>query len=94
MTGRKSYFLLLFFINEINNMNRFLEEYEQKVAPVLEEGLYCENSPLYLLRGQVWQDVVLPVLIDELRYYWKTLAMQGRTLFEAARYARAKTFLY
>ena len=75
-------------------MNRFLEEYEQKVAPVLEEGLYCENSPLYLLRGQVWQDVVLPVLIDELRYYWKTLAMQGRTLFEAARYARAKTFLY
>lgn len=67
-----------------------MEGYKEKVAALLDEGVHCNNSPLFVLRGQVWQQVVRPLVIDELLSYWKVLAMQGRTLFEAARYVSGK----
>ena len=53
---------------------------------VLEEGVYCERSPLFQLRGQIWEEVVQPRILEELDKYWRQLAKKGRTLEEAARY--------
>ena len=53
---------------------------------VLEEGVYCERSPLFQLRGQIWEEVVQPRILEEVDKYWRQLAKKGRTLEEAARY--------
>ena len=34
---------------------RFVEEHENPVSAVLEEGVYCEKSPLFQVRGQIWE---------------------------------------
>ena len=61
-------------------------EKETQVSQVLMDGVYSEKSPLFLLRGQIWEQVVLPRIMTELEFYWRKLAKQGRTPEEAARY--------
>ena len=61
-------------------------EKKTQVSEVLMDGVYSEKSPLFLLRGQIWEQVVLPRIMTELEFYWRKLAKQGRTPEEAARY--------
>ena len=64
-----------------------MEERKKPVSAVLEEGVYsAEMSPLFQLGGQIWEEVVLPRILEELDNYWRKLARKGRTLEEAARY--------
>ena len=65
---------------------RFVVEKKTQVSQVLMDGVYSEKSPLFLLRGQIWEQVVLPRIMTELEFYWRKLAKQGRTPEEAARY--------
>ena len=65
---------------------RFVEEQRNLVSALLEEGVYYEGSPLFQLRGQIWEEVVQPRILEELEKYWRKLAKKGRTLEEAARY--------
>ena len=56
---------------------------------VLEECLLDEKSQLFKLRG-IWDSGVKGQspksrILEELEGYWKELALQGRTLEEAAR---------
>ena len=56
---------------------------------VLEECLLDEKSQLFKLRG-IWDSGVKGQspksrILEELEGYWKELALQGRTLKEAAR---------
>ena len=67
---------------------RFVEEHKKPMLAVLEEGVYCEGSSLFQLRGQIWEEVVQPRILEELDKYWRQLAKKGRTLEEAARYNR------
>ena len=69
---------------------RFVEEHENLVSIILEEGVFCEKSPLFQVRGQIWEEVVRPRILEELDKYWRKLAKKGRTLEEAARYNRNK----
>ena len=67
-------------------ISRFVVEKKTQVSQVLMDGVYSEKSPLFLLRGQIWEQVVLPRIMTELEFYWRKLAKQGRTPEEAARY--------
>ena len=70
---------------------RFVEEQKKPVSAVLEEGVYsAEKSPLFQLRGQIWEEVVQPRILEVLDKYWRKLAKKGRTLEEAARYKRTE----
>ena len=51
---------------------------------VLEGGVYFEGSPLFQLRGQIWEEVVQPRILEELDNYWRQLAKKGRTLEETS----------
>ena len=59
------------------------------VLEVLEECLLDEKSQLFKLRG-IWDSGVKGQspksrILEELEGYWEELALQGRTLEEAAR---------
>ena len=64
---------------------RFVSQHKSQTIAVFEEGVSCKSSPLFLLRGQIWEEVVLPAIIRYLDVYWNILAKRGRTLEEAAR---------
>ena len=36
---------------------RFVEEHENLVSIILEEGVFCEKSPLFQVIGQIWEEV-------------------------------------
>ena len=67
-------------------VSRFVVEKKTQVSQVLMDGVYSEKSPLFLLRGQIWEQVVRLRIMTELEFYWRKLAKQGRTPEEAARY--------
>ena len=45
---------------------RFVEDYKNPVSAVLEEGVFCEKSPMFQLRGQIWEEVFRPRILEEL----------------------------
>ena len=63
---------------------RFVSQHKSQTIAVFEEGVSCKSSPLLLLRGHIWEEVVLPAIIRYLDVYWNILAKRGRTLEEAA----------
>ena len=68
---------------------RYVADLSEEVSGVLEEGLDNEDSDLHCLQG-VWfggdkDDGVGKRILGELNKYWRVLALQGRTLEEAAR---------
>ena len=62
-----------------------MEERINTAKGALEDSVHCENSHLFCLRGQVWPEVVLPMIVKELEHYWRAIALRGRSLYEAAR---------
>ena len=65
---------------------RFVAEYRKPVSAVLEEGICCEESPLFQLRGQIWEEVVQPRVMEELNIYWIKNYEGGMNLWQAARH--------
>jgi len=65
---------------------RFVEDLKRPVLEVLEECIWDENSQLFQLRG-FWNSgvKVKSRILGELEAYWRRLALQGRSLEEAAR---------
>ena len=50
-------------------ISRFVVEKKTEVSQVLMDGVYSEKSPLFLLRGQIWEQVVPPRILTELEFY-------------------------
>ena len=67
-------------------LTRFVDNLKRPVLEVLEECLWDENSRLFQLRG-FWNSgvKVKEQILEELEHYWWMLALQGRSLEEAAR---------
>ena len=68
---------------------RFVEDLKTPVLEVLEECVWDERSQLFQLRG-IWDTGVKvksikSKILKELEGYWRKLALQGRSLEEAAR---------
>ena len=71
---------------QIEILIRFVEDLKRPVLEVLEECIWDENSQLFQLRG-FWNSgvKVKSRILEELEAYWTRLALQGRSLEEAAR---------
>ena len=68
---------------------RFVKDLKRGVLAMLEECIWDEKNQLFQLRG-IWDTgvkvkSVKSKILKELEGYWTTLALQGRTLEEAAR---------
>ena len=56
-----------------------------ELKEALEDAVNCESTHLFRIRGQVWHQVALPIIIEELKRHWKAIAARGRSVYEAAR---------
>ena len=65
---------------------RIVAESGKPVSAVLEEGVRSEESPLFQLRGQVWEEVVQPRVMEELNTHWIKNYDGGMNLWQAARH--------
>ena len=88
---------------------RYVAELSEEVSGVLEEELDNKDSELHRLQGVWFgvpsgsgnvtrfggdkDDAVGERILGELNKYWRMLALQGRTLEEAARYWTGHMFL-
>ena len=76
--------------HSIEILIRYVEDLKRPVEEMLEECVWDETSRLFQLRG-IWDSGVKgqspkSKILKELEGYWKKLALQGRSLEEAARW--------
>ena len=62
-----------------------MEEHKKKISTVLEEIVHCNKSFLFILRGQVWEQVIKPIIMMVLIRYWTRQAADGKSIYEAAK---------